>query len=236
MTKVLMVLSEVGYTWDEVILPWDEFRKAGVAVDFATPTGGPPKLDPLSIVVRPVRNLIGFGTAAKIAPETALGLELQRALETILPLEGLNPQNYSAIFLAGGHGSLFDLNLNKTLHALILAFHRQGKGVGALCHAASTLAFVQEDGHSLVRDRLVTGFPTFQELFILRFGMIHPNFLPMPIWTGRELDKHSQKRGLGIRIAEFFNMGLAVRDGNISTGLGPKSGRNLARKMLEVVA
>ena len=42
MVKVVMVVSEVGYTWDEVILPWMEFRAAGIGVDFATISGGKP--------------------------------------------------------------------------------------------------------------------------------------------------------------------------------------------------
>ncbi|HZX49632.1 MAG TPA: type 1 glutamine amidotransferase domain-containing protein, partial [Candidatus Paceibacterota bacterium] len=63
MKKVLLVVSEKGYTWDEVIYPYLEFQKKGWQVAFATPVGGTPKVDPVSIIVRPVLQMFGYGTA-----------------------------------------------------------------------------------------------------------------------------------------------------------------------------
>lgn len=95
------------------------------------------------------------------------------------------------------------MNKNKKLHKLILDFDKKDKKVVAFCHATSTLAFVNKNGKSLFEDKKITGFPTIEEKFILRFKMIHSNFIPIP---------------------------NAIRNGNIVTGVGPKAGKNSVKK------
>lgn len=232
MKNVIFVVSEVGYTWEEVIVPYIEFKKYGYKVDFSTITGGKPKVDPLSIVVKPIINKMGFGISKGLSTTSEIGLELLDKLNKSISIDTINCNNYEGIFLAGGHGSLFDMNKNKKLHKIILEFYKRDKKIMSICHAASTLAFVKINGISLIHDKKVTGFPTFQEHIILKFKMIHSSFLPLPIWTGKELNKYSNKRHLGIKILEVLNPGYTIRDGNIITGVGPKAGKNIVRKMV----
>lgn len=233
MKPILFVVSEKGYTWDEVILPYAEFSRRGESLVFATPTGGKPEPDPRSIKIRPLLNWIGYGTAARRSTGTPQGRELLQHLEKPVPLSEQDAGDYSAIYIAGGHGALFDLNRNPDLHRLILDFDRTGKTIGTLCHSSSTLAYVEKDGRSLIADKRVTGFPTLLEHFILTFGMVDKRFLPLPLWTGRELNRRSGKRSISLRLWEVLNQWTSVRDGHIVTGVGPKVGRIVARRMLE---
>lgn len=232
MKRVIFVISEVGYTWEEVIVPYIEFKKFGFRVDFSTITGNKPIPDPFSVVVRPVFNKFGFGISRIFSPDSEMGLELLSKLDESISIDDIKCENYDAIFLSGGHGSLFDMNKNSALHDLILKFDSMNKKIGAICHATSTLAFINVDGKSLISDKKVTGFPTLQESFILRFNLIHPNFLPLPIWTGKELNKYSTKRNNLIKILEVINPKYTIKDGNIITGVGPKAGRQIVWKML----
>lgn len=232
MKNIVFVVSEIGYTWEEVIVPYMEYKKYGYNVRFSTITGGRPKVDPLSIVVMPIMNKVGFGISKNISMNSEIGKELLEKLDSSLSIDGINCDDYEGIFLAGGHGSLFDLNKNKKLHEIILEFYKRDKKVMAICHAVSTLAFVNINDKSLIQDKKVTGFPTFQERIILKFKMIHPSFLPLPIWTGKELNKYSNKRNIGIKIWEVLNQNYAIRDGNIITGVGPKAGKSIVRKMI----
>lgn len=233
MKPILLVVSEKGYTWDEVLLPYLEFRRQGRDVVFATPGGARPSPDPHSVKIRPILSLAGFGTARRHGPDSAAGRELSQRLETPLPLADRRCEDYDSIYIAGGHGALFDLNRNADLHRLILAFDRESKTIGTLCHASSTLAYVEKDGGSFIANRRITGFPTLLEHFILALRMVHGNFLPLPLWTGRELNRHSRKRSLLLRVIEVLNQWTTVRDGNLVTGVGPKTGALVAKRMLK---
>lgn len=193
MKNIVFVVSEVGYTWDEVIIPYIEFKKYGYNVEFSTVTGGKAKVDPFSVIVRPLLSKFGFGTSRKISETSGIGKELLQKMNSIIPIKEIDSEKYEGIFLAGGHGALFDVNKNEEVHKVILDFYKKNKKLAAICHASSTLGFVNYSGHSLIEDKAVTGFPTFQENIILKFNMINESFLPLPIWTGKELDKHSKK-------------------------------------------
>ncbi|EKD64937.1 MAG: ThiJ/PfpI protein [uncultured bacterium] len=231
--KVLLVVSERGYTWDEVIYPYLEFQKRHWQVVFATPTGGIPNVDPLSVEVRLFWNLFGFGTSKKVAPNSEKGKEMLAILRKPLDLRKARAADYDAIFVAGGHGALFDLNKNIDLHRLILEFDNARKPVGLLCHASSVLAFMQKDGKPYLHDRRITGFPTAWEHFVLKTGRVYKDFLPMPIWTGREIDKAATRRSWFDRIMEVLNPWYTIQDKNLITGVGPKTGSRLARIVAE---
>src|SRR3989344_7021140 len=133
MKKVLLVVSEKGYTWDEVIYPYLEFQKQGWQVVFATPAGGAPKVDPVSIIVRPVLQMFGYGTAKNVAPDSVKGKELLSRMEHPISLDQANATDYDAIFVAGGHGALFELNKKETVHKLLLEFYEAKKTLGLVC-------------------------------------------------------------------------------------------------------
>ncbi len=232
MKQVLFVVSEVGYSWDEVVLPYLEFKKAGWQVSISTPNGKFPQPDALSYIPKPRwLNWFGVGTSKKVGPDSEVGNQLLELFKKSQVLSKVRASDYQAIYIAGGHGALFDLNKNSTLHKLILEFDAQQRVIGILCHASSTLAFINSGDY--LRGRNVTGFPTLWEYFILSIGYIEKRFLPLPIWTGKELDKWATGRTLFTRLFELLDPSYIVSDGKLISGVGPESGSRLARKMIQ---
>jgi len=229
MKKVLLVVSEKGYTWDEVIYPYLEFQKQGWDIVFATPAGGAPKVDPVSVIVRPVLQMFGYGTAKSVAPESVKGKELLSRMEHPISLDQADATDYDAIFVAGGHGALFDLNKNEALHQLLLEFDEAKKPLGLLCHASSALAFMEKNGKPYLQGRRITGFPTAWEHGVLKTNSVHKDFLPLPLWTGKEIEKAATGRTWLDRIGEVVNPWYTIQDKNVITGVGPKTGAKLAR-------
>lgn len=232
--RVLFVVSEYGYTWEEIVAPWIVLTDAGAEIVIATPTGAVPKPDPESVTRRSLTSLVGYGISGSLAPDSERGRELMAELERPTALADIDAAALDAIYIAGGHGALFDLHEDARLHDLVRAFDVEDKPVAALCHASSVLGYVEKDGAPLIQNKKVTGFPTALEHFILTVGWVNERFLPLPIWTGRVLDERSGRRGLGLRLWELLNPRTVVADGNIVTGVGPKAGGPLARKMLKL--
>jgi putative intracellular protease/amidase len=124
---VAMVVSTVGYHWEEVYGAYDEFRKAGCEVAFYTVDGQLPRPDPLSLKVTGPLSWVGFGISGEIAPDTPAGSELLERLHSARPLSELDPDAVNALYLPGGHGCLFDMNRNPALHLVIAEMYRSGK-------------------------------------------------------------------------------------------------------------
>lgn len=236
MSPIVVLVSEVGYTWDEVLQPVVEFEKAGYDVVIATPNGQSPKPDPSSVQCFKLLHLIGYGTHKSRSQTSDNGQKLMAKFASPTPLAELTADDYAAIYIAGGHGALFDLHGNAKLNQLLADFYRQKKAIGALCHSSSILCEVDIDGKSVAQRHRLTGFPTAMEHFILTMGMVDKQFHPMPMWTGKCLDQDTCKRPVWFRVFEVLNLFTSVADGQIITGVGPKSSKPVARKMLAAIA
>ena len=84
---------KTGLWLEEVAVPYRTFAAAGARVDIASPAGGSAPVDPSS--------------ADKPEGEVAAFLDDPAAvakLEGTLRLDEVHPNDYDAVFLAGGHG------------------------------------------------------------------------------------------------------------------------------------
>jgi putative intracellular protease/amidase len=179
--------------------------------------------------VRPLANVFGFGTSKAVGSESTKGKELLQRLEKPIALGQANSNEYDAIFVAGGHGALFDLNKNKDLHQLILEFDEAKKPLGLLCHASSALAFMQKNNKPFLQGRRITGFPGAWEYGVLKTGSVYKDFLPLPLWTGKEIKKAATGRLWYDGAVEVLNPWYVIGDKNLITGVGPKTGGRVAR-------
>lgn len=154
--KVLMVVTSAGQMtnghatglWlEEFAVPYGLFRQAGLEVVVASPRGGPAPIDPRS--------------AGETRPEWA---EASRRLQSTLPLDDVGSAEFAAIFLPGGHGTMFDFPGDARLAALLSAFAAEDKPVAAVCHGPAGLVGARgPDGQALVKGRKVTGFTNAEE-------------------------------------------------------------------------
>jgi putative intracellular protease/amidase len=231
-TRVAMVVSTVGYHWEEVFGAYDEFRKARCEVAFYTVDGRPPKPDPLSLKVTGPLSWVGFGISAAIAPDSPAGRELSDRLCSVRPLAELDPDAVDALYLPGGHGCLFDMNRNPALHAVIAQMYRAGKPLSGVCHATSTFAFVAEGEESIVKGRKLTGFPNPLDEALSWSGGVAKAFLPLPFSNDRALQDGGADLTWVNQLMAALNPGYVRIDPPFVSGMGPKAARPVARAVL----
>jgi putative intracellular protease/amidase len=88
----------------------------------------------------------------------------QAELADTKKLADMSADDFDAVFYPGGHGPMWDMPDNATSIALIEAFVKADKPVGAVCHAPA--AFVNargKDGGYMVKSKRVTGFTNTEE-------------------------------------------------------------------------
>jgi len=145
-----------GYWLGEVTHFHRPVAARGFPVDFASPKGGTPPLDEKSRAPRDEVNRAFLADAALRG-----GLEGSRALADV------DPDRYAAVYLAGGHGAMWDFPGNARLASVAESTLRRGGIVSAVCHgSAGLLGMKDTSGGPLVRGRRVTGFANLEERLI----------------------------------------------------------------------
>jgi putative intracellular protease/amidase len=140
-----------GYYLPELSHALAEFRAAGLAVDFASPQGGKPPMD--GVDRKDPKN-------AAVLDDSAL---MQR-LGTTKKLSEVDIANYDAIYVPGGHGTVWDLPDDAHLQRIIATLWQRGGVVGAVCHGPAALVNVKlEDGRYLVDGQRVAAFTDDEE-------------------------------------------------------------------------
>ena len=134
---------------------WDVAEQAGCTMDIASPSGGHVPIDPESLVVSEMGTAVGLeGTVSKhYRDRTYMDL-----LEHTLRVADADVTRYSAIYLAGGHGALFDFADSPELAKVVADFHEADKIVSAVCHGPCGLLNVRlSSGTPLIAGKKITG-------------------------------------------------------------------------------
>ena len=149
MTEVLLVVSgadvwtlkdgtkhPTGYWAAEFIHPHQVFTKAGYDITIATPGGVTPTVDEISLRV----DLNG-GDQANVDAQRKYLADLGDALAKPARLEDMNPADFDAVYVSGGHGPMEDLAASSSFQwmpsALIICLT---SATNKRCIAASTAA------------------------------------------------------------------------------------------------
>ena len=146
-----------GFWAEELVAPYRVFTGAGLQVVIATPDGVVPTVDRASLSADANG---GQDNADRIEAELAAIEELN------LPerLEGVELDDYSAVFYPGGHGPMEDLAVNRESARLLIETLRSGKPLGVVCHAPAALLATQDpDGSSPFAGFRLTGFTNGEE-------------------------------------------------------------------------
>jgi len=163
--KILIVLTshdqlgdtgkKTGFWLEEFAAPYYVLKDAGAAIAVASPKGGQPPLDPKSEVPEFQTEL-----TKRFRTDTAAQDELANTKK----LADVSADDFDAVFYPGGHGPMWDMPDNATSIALIEAFVKSDKPVGAVCHAPVALVNVRgKDGEYLIKGKRVTGFTNAEE-------------------------------------------------------------------------
>ncbi|ANU15262.1 ThiJ protein [Planococcus halocryophilus Or1] len=158
MAKVLAVLSsghkdtennyETGWWAEELFAPMEILEKAGHQMDLASPLGGKPTLDKVSISE-------DYDPEGKYKKLYESGLA-----DNTTALSDVNAKEYDVVFIVGGHGAMYDLAESEELRDIINTVYDNGNIVSAVCHGPAPLIWtMRPDGKSIIDGLDVTGYP-----------------------------------------------------------------------------
>lgn len=161
--KVLIVVTShnqmgqteeaTGYYLPEVSHPVAQLESQGIQVDIASPRGGKAPMDPSSHDLSDPVNKAFLCRADLVAK-----------IENTLKPEKINPQNYSAILYAGGHGTMWDFAQNQKLASIAAQIYENGGIVAAVCHGLAALVNIKlSNGRYLIDGKKLTGFSNAEE-------------------------------------------------------------------------
>jgi putative intracellular protease/amidase len=75
------------------------------------------------------------------------------------PLRDIEPENFDAYFVVGGHGTMWDLPGNAELQRILPAAHARGKVIAAVCHGPVALVQLKNpDGSYMIQGKKLNGF------------------------------------------------------------------------------
>lgn len=223
--KILMVLTshdelgdtgkKTGFWLEEFAAPYYVLKDAGAEITLASPKGGQPPLDPSS----DTEDAQTDATDRFKNDEAA-----QKALSETHVLSGIDDTEYDAVFYPGGHGPLWDLAEDKDSIALLQAFDRSDRPIGAVCHAPAIFKNTKgEDGTPLVSGKTVTGFTNSEEEAVGLTDVV-------PFLVEDMLKANGADYQKGDDWASFVTV-----DGKLVTGQNPGSSEEAARKLLDLL-
>lgn len=207
-----------GFHYEELAAPYWAFVDAGYTVELASIQGGEPPYDPNSLPEDPAEQA---GSVARFRNDA----EACAKLRATVPVGELLASDYAGVFLAGGHGTMWDFPHNAELGRLLTDAHGLGRIVGAVCHGpAGLIASTRADGSPLIRGVRLNAFTDAEEQQV---GLAET--VPFLL--------ESRLKELGARFEKSSPFrGCAVHDQGFVTGQNPRSSRAVAERMLTVIA
>jgi putative intracellular protease/amidase len=223
--KILIVLTshdqlgdtgkKTGFWLEEFVAPYYVLKDAGATITLASPKGGRPPLDPKSELPENQTEL-----TKRFRIDTAAQAELAHTKK----LADVSADDFDAVFYPGGHGPMWDIANNATSIALIEAFVKADKPVGAVCHAPSALINVRgKDGEYLIKSRRVTGFSDAEEEAVGLTAVV-------PFLLEDRLKERGGVYSKGANWAPYVQV-----DGKLVTGQNPASSGPAAEELLKLI-
>lgn len=204
--KTGLWLSELTHFLDVV-------KRAGFGFDLASPAGGKIPLDEKS-----TETLESDPINAKFMADPGF----VRALEGSLKCSEVDASGYVAIYLSGGHGTMFDFRQSPDLQRLITELYGAGRHLAGVCHGVSGfIDSVDPSGALIVKGRRVTGFTNLEDTLAGARKL-------MPFLLEDELKKNG---------ADFHKnlipfTSRVEADGRLITGQNPQSAKAVGEQLV----
>lgn len=202
--------KHTGYWLSEVTHPWSVLG-ASYEIDVASPKGGKPPVD-------------GFDLSDPINKKFWEDAAWQQKMDATLTPEQVNPQEYVAIFYAGGHGAMWDFPRNRGLAKIAQAVHDKGGFVSAVCHGPAGLLDIHLDSGKLLIDGKNLDCFTNREEELNGTANVVPFMLQTAL----------SDKGAKVDTAPPWSDHVVV-DGRLVTGQNPQSALSLGKKLLELL-
>lgn len=201
--------ESTGYYLGEVSHPWEVLHNAGYEIDFVSPKGGTPPVD-------------GFDLKDPVNKEFWENTEYKNKIDNSMKPSQVNPNDYSTIFYAGGHGAMWDLADNTELASIASKIYENGGIVAGVCHGPAGLVNIKlNNGKYLVDGKKINAFTNEEESEVKLTNVVP--FL---------LEDKLKERG-----AKFEKSGLwqnhVVSDQRVITGQNPQSAKSVGETILK---
>lgn len=221
--KILLVVTNVGMyasgklktgLWlSELTHIYHAAKEENFDITIASPQGGNVPVDPESL--KPL-------VLDKVSKEYFERPEFMKLLQHTKRIKEVAGQNFDCIYLAGGHGTMYDFPNNPDLQSIIKEQYESNKMVAAICHGVGGLLDVKlSDGEYLIKDKRLTGFDWFEEAIARRKKEVPFN-----------LEVALKKKGVNYKKAFIPMTSKVVIDGNLITGQNPFSSREMAKVVM----
>ncbi|MCF0069297.1 type 1 glutamine amidotransferase domain-containing protein [Dyadobacter sp. CY261] len=200
-----------GYYLGEVSHPWDVLTEAGYEIDFVSPKGGKAPVD-------------GFDLTDPVNKKFWEDASARGKVENTMTPDAVNPDEYRAIFYAGGHGAMWDLADNEKLAAIATKIYEKNGVVGAVCHGPAGLVNIKlSDGSYLVNGKKVNAFTNEEEAAV-----------EMEKVVPFALESKLIERGVRFEKSAPWHTHV-VSDERLVTGQNPQSAKAVGEAMLEIL-
>ena len=199
--------------FEEIIVPFDIFTKAGFSVEFVSPKGG--------------AIPIGYINSSDSLHKKYLyeGWFMDKLEHTMKPSE-IVAENYLAIFYSGGGAAMFGVAEDTTIQKIARNIYNKNGVISTICHGTAGIAFLKdENGKSLYAGRKITGFPDKFENQKLEYYKTFPFVLDKVINDNEGNFVFSNKE------KEAFY----VVDGRFVTGQDPSSATKVANEVVSLL-
>ena len=219
--KVLVVLTSHGILGNtgrktgaylaEITHAVEALEEKGLEVEFASPKGGEAPLD-------------GVDLSDPVNARFMADPTFARGLRETLALADVDSSRYAAVYIAGGHGTMFDLRWEPSLARVVKEIHEEGGVVGAVCHGVAGLVDVKlTNGSYLVEGKALTSFTDAEEAAVELVGVVP--FL---------LETALRERGAHFSGAPNFARNVVV-SGRLVTGQNPASALCVGQAMAQLI-
>ena len=199
--------------FEEIIVPYDIFIKAGYTVDFVSPKGG--------------AIPIGYINASDSLQKKYLynGWFMDKLEHTLKPIE-IIAESYSAIFYSGGGAAMYGVAEDAIIQKIARTIYNKNGVVSAICHGTAGISYLKDDNRkSLYAGKKITGYPDEFENKEAKYYKTFPFAINTAIKNNDGNFVYSKKGGDAFYIV----------DGRFVTGQDPTSASKVASEVLKIL-
>ena len=204
---------ETGLWLSELTHLYHAAQAKGYDITIASPNGGNVPIDPESL-----KKMM----LDKVSENYLNDSSFMDLLKNSKSLKQIANEQFAVVYLAGGHGTMYDFPNDTTMQNIIAKQYEDGKIVSAICHGVGGLLNVKlSNGDYLIKNKTITGFNWFEESLAKRKKEVPFN-----------LEASLKERGANYKKA-FIPMTSYVKvDGNLITGQNPFSSKEMAKVVM----
>ncbi len=200
--------------FEEIVMAYDVFVKAGYSVDIVSPEGG---AIPIGYI----------NTSNPIQKKYLYDSDFMNVLEHTLKPENVSPAKYAAVYYSGGGAAMFGVPSNQAIQNLATEIYANGGIVSAVCHGTAGLVYLKEkNGQSLYKNKKITGFPDAFEKKDMPYYATFPFSIDEAIKNGGGKFVYSEKGS-----DNFY-----IVDDRVITGQDPSATASVAKEIVAYLA